>query len=173
MKLEYIKPPLVLMIICVVVSGLLAGANALTADKIAMAEQEKINQSVRSLLGDGTFTTCTQEFEGISKVIHDDKGQVAMEITVSGYSNNGLHLMVGIDQQGKIKGIEFIEISETKGIGTKVQTDDFLSQFIGAENTDYQFDAISGATYSSKGMKTAIDTVLDVYNNNKEAILSE
>ena len=164
MKLEYIKPPLVLMIICVVVSGLLAGANALTADKIAMAEQEKINQSVRSLLGDGTFTTCTQEFEGISKVIHDDKGQVAMEITVSGYSNNGLHLMVGI---------EFIEISETKGIGTKVQTDDFLSQFIGAENTDYQFDAISGATYSSKGMKTAIDTVLDVYNNNKEAILSE
>lgn len=173
MKAEYIKPPLVLMIICVIVSGLLAGANQLTADKIAAAEQEKINQSVRSLLGDGNFTTCSTEFEGVSRVIHDDKNQVAMEITVSGYSANGLHLMVGIDEQGKVKGIEFIEIGETKGIGTKVQNDDFLNQFIGTENTDYQFDAISGATFSSKGMKNAIDTVLEVYNKNKEVILSE
>ncbi|NLT08478.1 MAG: FMN-binding protein, partial [Ruminococcus sp.] len=33
-------------------------------------------------------------------------------------------------------------------------------------------DAISGATFSSKGMRKAVAAAMDVYNENKEAILS-
>lgn len=48
---------------------------------------------------------------------------------------------------------------------------DFRKQFYGKTEPTESFDAISGATFSSNGMKHAVDTALKVYNENKEAII--
>ena len=79
---------------------------------------------------------------------------------------------MGIDENGKISGIEFVSLGETPGLGSKVRDEaDFREQFYGLTAHLLSFDAISGATFLSKGMKHAVDTALNVYNENKEAIL--
>lgn len=173
--MDKIKPTLVLTLICIIVSALLVFANALTVDKIAEAEQEALNESLVSVLGEGTnpqkssYTTDDTTIDGIYT---DDKNQVAFEMTVDGYSKGGLYLLVGIDEDGKVSGVSIITISETKGLGTKVQDDSFISQFIGATDTNYEFEKVTGATFSSKGMKSAVDTALTIYNEHKEEILN-
>ena len=58
-------------------------------------------------------------------------------------------------------------------MGTRIRDDrKFAGQFIGAKDENYEFTALTGATYSSKGMKKAVETALQAYNNNKEAILN-
>lgn len=173
--MEKIKPTLVLTLICIIVSTLLVFANAITKDKIVQAEQEALNSSLVSVLGDGTnpkASSYTSDDTTVNGIYTDDKNQVAFEMTVDGYSKGGLYLLVGINENGEVSGVSIITIKETKGLGTKVQDDSFISQFIGATNTDYPFEKITGATFSSNGMKSAVDTALTIYNEHKEEILN-
>jgi len=85
-----------------------------------------------------------------------------------------ISMSVGIDNSGKINGVKIISLSETPGLGSKVQEEPFISQFIGIEPKEpltvvksggskaEEIDAVSGATISSKavvkGIQAAIDT---------------
>jgi len=105
-------------------------------------------------------------------VIRDDKNRVIFDITVDGYAKDGLQLLIGIDESGAVCGISIVSIGETPGLGTKVQGDAFLEQFNGINSAAFTVDTITGATYSSNGMKKAVETVMKTYLENKEAILS-
>lgn len=168
---EKLIPPLVLTLICICVSGLLVLANAATKDKIAAAQKEKLDKSLVELFGEGEYTTLDQTYEGVTQVIRDDKNRVIFDITVDGYSKGGLQLLIGVDDAGAIAGVSIVSIGETPGLGTKVQNDDFLKQFNGVTSADFAFDAITGATYSSNGMKKAVTIAMDTYTNHKEEIL--
>ena len=170
---EKIMPPLVLTLICVIISGLLVLANAATKDKIAQAQQDKLNSSLETLFGEGQYTPLEDlHYEGITQVIRSAKNEVIFEITVDGYSTGGLHLLIGMDPEGKLAGISFVSIGETPGLGTKVQDDSFLNQFKGISSADFTMTPVTAATYSSNGMKHAVTLAMDTYTANKEAILS-
>ena len=99
-------------------------------------------------------------------------GKTAIQVCVDGYSKDGINVLIGIDENGALSGIEFVSLGETPGLGSKVRDEaSFRKQFIGITEAPESFDAISGATFSSKGMKKAVDTAMNVYNENKEAIL--
>ncbi|MBE6854117.1 MAG: FMN-binding protein [Ruminococcus sp.] len=169
---EKIVPPLVLMLICICVSGLLVLANAATKDKIRAAQEEKLKQSLVDVFGEADYQTLEQTYEGVTQVIRDDKNRVIFDITVDGYAKDGLQLLIGIDESGAVCGISIVSIGETPGLGTKVQGDAFLEQFNGINSAAFTVDTITGATYSSNGMKKAVETVMKTYLENKEAILS-
>ncbi len=169
---EKIVPPLVLMLICICVSGLLVLANAATKDKIRAAQEEKLKQSLVDVFGEADYQTLEQTYEGVTQVIRDDKNRVIFDITVDGYAKDGLQLLIGIDESGAVCGISIVSIGETPGLGTKVQGDAFLEQFNGINSAEFTVDTITGATYSSNGMKKAVETVMKTYLENKEAILS-
>lgn len=169
---EKIIPPLVLMLICICVSGLLVLANAATKDKIQAAQEEKLKQSLVDVFGEADYQTLEQTYEGVTQVIRDDKNRVIFDITVDGYAKDGLQLLIGIDESGAVCGISIVSIGETPGLGTKVQGDAFLEQFNGINSAAFTVDTITGATYSSNGMKKAVETVMKTYLENKEAILS-
>lgn len=170
---EKIMPPLVLTLICVIISGLLVLANAATKDKIAQAQQDKLNTSLEALFGEGQYTPLEDlHYDGVTQVIRSAKNEVIFEITVDGYSTDGLQLLIGIDPEGKLAGISFVSIGETPGLGTKVQDDSFLRQFMGISSSDFTITPVTGATYSSNGMKHAVTIAMDTYTANKEAILN-
>ena len=169
---EKIVPPLVLLLICICVSGLLVLANAATKDKIRAAQEEKLKQSLVDVFGEADYQTLEQTYEGVTQVIRDDKNCVIFDITVDGYAKDGLQLLIGIDESGAVCGISIVSIGETPGLGTKVQGDAFLEQFNGINSAAFTVDTITGATYSSNGMKKAVETVMKTYLENKEAILS-
>ena len=108
----------------------------------------------------------------VGDVIVTSDGKTAVQVCADGYYKGGINILVGIDENGKISGIEFVSLGETPGLGSKIRDDSsFREQFYGLKRPQKEFDAISGATFSSKGMKHAVDTALKAYNENKEAIL--
>ena len=112
-------------------------------------------------------------YDEIKNIAVTTDGRTAVEIVADGYSKGGIDILIGFDESGAVCGIEFVSLGETPGLGSKVRDEEsFRGQFIGASDDSYGFDAISGATFSSKGMKHAVDTAVKVYNENKEAILN-
>lgn len=170
---EKIMPPLVLMLISVIVCALLVAANAATKDKIVQAQEDKFNKSLSDTFGDADYASVDIDIEGIDSVTRDQNGRIIFEVTADGYAKGGLHLLIGFDGEGAIEGISFLSIGETPGLGTKVQEDaSFIEQFKGVSSADYDFSTITGATYSSKGMKSAVDLALNAYTEHKEEILN-
>lgn len=167
-------PPLVLALVCVAVSGLLAFANQLTAPRIAQAQEEKLSKSLVEVFGEADYKTLDKSFENVNQVITDEKKRAVFDITVDGYSKDGIQALIGIDGDGKICGIGIVSLKETTGIGTRIEANDYIGKFIGLDNSDFPDDTIiSGATYSSKGMRNAVSIAMKTYAENKEVIFSE
>ncbi|MBR1591935.1 MAG: FMN-binding protein [Ruminococcus sp.] len=170
-----IKPTLVLTVICVIASVLLVFAYELTKDKIAQQKEQRFSTSVESLFGktdsrliDGNFGN-----DDIEAIAVTTDGKTAVHVCTDGYSKDGINILVGIDENGAVSGIEFVSLGETPGLGSKVRDiPDFRRQFYGESEYPVDVDAVSGATFSSRGMQKAVSEALEVYNTNKEAILN-
>ncbi|MCM1523766.1 MAG: FMN-binding protein [Ruminococcus sp.] len=170
---EKILPSLVLTLVCTVSCVLLAAAyNATYVDNTGVIT-EKLSEGLSELYGsaddfrmlmndDGTV----KQYEGVTSVIANGE-KTAFEITADGYSKGGLHLLVGFDESGSVCGISVLTVGETPGLGTKVAEKDFLDKFKGISDSDFQVDNITGASYSSKGMKNAVKTALSAYGRLK------
>lgn len=180
-RLSMIKPPVVLAVVCACCCALLAFANQITKDKIAAAEAAAIQESLQALPDAGSFSELSgfshadSEKAAATAVYVDDQKQTAVLVTADGYNKGGLQLVVGIDKNGEITGISFVSVTETPGLGTKVQTNpELLTDYFlrCSDVTEIQgIDGITGATYSSNGMKAAVTCALETFAANKEAIL--
>lgn len=172
---ENIMPSIVLTIICIVASLLLVFVHELTKENIAEQKQIRFSSSVASLFGQTDSTLLDDNFgeDSVKAIAVTPDGKTAVQVVADGYSKDGINVLIGIDENGELSGIEFVSLGETPGLGSKVRDNaDFREQFYGQSETDVPLDSISGATFSSKGMKKAVDTALKVYTENKEAILS-
>ena len=134
---EKIKPPLVLTLICLITCGLLVAAYEATYVDNTGVITEKLRTGLTEVYGkfedfemllndDGTVRT----YDGVTSILSDGK-YTAFEITADGYSKGGLHVLVGLDENGSVKGVSIMTIGETPGLGTKVQDAGFLGQFDG------------------------------------------
>lgn len=170
-----IIPSVVLTIICVVASLLLVFAHDLTKENIDKQKELKFSSSVEALFGKTDSKLVEGDFgDGIEAIAVTPDGKTAVQVTADGYSKGGINILVGIDENGSISGIEFVSLGETPGLGSKVRDiPTFRKQFYGKKDSgEIQLDAVSGATFSSLGMESAVKKALDTYNNNKEAILN-
>lgn len=170
-----IMPSLVLTVICVVSALLLVFSHELTKENIAEQKEMRFNSSVQELFGETDSKLINNNF-GISEVqaiaVTSD-GKTAVQVITDGYSKGGINVLIGIDENGAVSGMEFISLGETPGLGSKIRDmESFRKQFYGSTETDVELDAISGATFSSKGMKKAVDIALKVYTENKEEIFN-
>lgn len=170
-----ILPSLVLTLICLAASALLVFAHELTKENIAKQKELKFSSSVEALFGKTDSRLIDGDFgDGIEAIAVTSDGKTAIQVIADGYSKEGLNILVGIDSEGKVSGIEFVSLGETPGLGSKVRDiPEFREQFYGiSSSADVTLDAVSGATFSSRGMEKAVRSALDAYNNNKEAILN-
>lgn len=180
--MKYVKPVLVLSIITTIVSALLIVTYNLTYVDTSGVITDALREKCVSLMGEGGFeivTDWTDEGYNISKpdnierLIKKNDGTLAFEIITSGYNKNGLNLLIAMNENGSIKGISIVSISETPGLGTKVNSPDFLNNFIGlsesveiVKNTPSaanEVEAVTSATYSSKGVADAINIAIETY----------
>jgi len=95
-----------------------------------------------------------------------------------GYGGD-LSLMVGVTAGGHVKQIRILSQQETPGLGSKVAEEPFVSQFAGKPITGTvwavtkdrgDFDAVTGATISSRAVLEAMRTGLEVYRNHADEI---
>ncbi|MEG0876633.1 MAG: FMN-binding protein [Oscillospiraceae bacterium] len=166
-KESLLKPIIVLVSICIVISAALAFANHITAPVIDAANKAKAEKAMAEVLPGGADFALV-ELEGLPAEVTEvdaagnGKGYVFI-VKSSGYGGE-MSIILGIDPEGKITGTKVITHNETQNMGTKVVNDgtDYQKQLIGMSDTA-NIEAVSGATVSSDAMKNAVQTAFDAY----------
>lgn len=152
------------------VVAMLAGVNLLTEDVIA-ERQEKEGQAARQKLLAGTFTKMpedcipTEEAAIVTAVYQGEENGIVtgycFDVTVKGY--NSIQMIVGINSDLTITGIQILSQTETPGIGSKAvdESGAFLAQFKGLSSRNLEsVTMISGATFSSEGIRTGVESAV-------------
>lgn len=182
---EYIKLSATLFAITFIVALLLAMVNFVTSEKIAAIQQEKLEVAMATVLPEAaTFENAIDKvgdkWDGQTELLgvqlaKDKNGEVmgvCVEVAPKGYSNI-IDMMVGINAEGEITDTSIISLADTPGIGTQIEEEGFLGQFVGksgsltavkgSANGQGEVSLISGATYSSGGFTEGVNAALQVY----------
>ena len=164
---EMIKPLLVLVVICLVVSALLGFTNSVTAPIVEENERIAAEQTRRAVLaGAESFTEieCDAEALGITSAYKEDSGK-GYVITAGrkGYGGQVV-VTVGIDGSGKVVGLSANVSTETSGVGSKAGLPAYTDKYIGLSGSADGVDTISGATYSSTAVRNGVTAALAAYD---------
>lgn len=160
---ERAMPAVVLGIICLVIALVIALVNLVTAPIIERAQKEAISESLRIVMPEGLFGESLPLDgmpETVTGVYKDENGggHVVTLSTTKGYTGKPIALTVGVNNEGKITGAVITATEETKDTD-KVAA--FAESFKdkGASDVD-SATTVSGATYSSRAVKNAINDAL-------------
>ncbi len=172
------------VVTCVVAATGLALAYAATKDRIADQERRAERESLVAVLPEAeSFEPVPEDVLAEARDAAGDAGCSAIYeardasgaligwgLRVSGRGYGGpINVVLGMDSTGKVTGVTILSMSETPGLGTKVQTEPwFLEQFStlpAAFTTDdvRALDSISGSTKSSRGVRSAVEGAGRVY----------
>ncbi len=165
-------PAAALLIICLIATTLLAGTNLITSEKIALNAVETEKASRMLVLPEGKeYGEVTTLESGITYCVGlDESGnQVGYVFTANAKGYGGtVAVMVGLDNEGIITGIEILSHSETPGLGANATKDDFKGRFFGksgeltvdkTSNDGQNIQAITAATITSKAVTGAVNSV--------------
>ena len=178
--MKYLKPTLVLLVICVVISGLLAVTYRVTyvppltkpADIVAAMSADYSEV----LPGSAEYTLIYRD-SGYEKM---DSGKVVEAASCSSgyiftvhsqgqYDSDPIRVMVGVGNDGTVSGIKILRISETPGLGLKTKSENWLSQVMGGSafsldgSVGSRIDGVTSATKSSKAVVNAVNCAMDEY----------
>ena len=167
---DFVAPIVVLVLICAVMSGLLAATNSVTAPIIDEAERAA-NEAARLEVLSNADTFEQVEAQGLPDTVKEvykaaNGAGYTFSITAQGYGGkNTLKMAVGVDTDGKITGTKVLSHKETVGLGSKITTDQrFIGDFLGKGASEIDgIDRISGATFSSNYDKAAIKDALAAF----------
>ena len=173
MKKNYIAPIVVLMAICLFISGALAVSNSITEPIIAAAAAERAETARKSILptAAGFELMDIENFRSdgsISKRITEvyrttnNVGYIFM-ITTAGYGGD-IKLICGVDPNGKIINTATLSQTETQGLGTPVFAEAHAGQYKGRDRSGAEtVSVISGATITSVAFRNGIIDALAAF----------
>lgn len=191
-----IKDTCILFVITIIAGCMLGFVYSITKDKIAAKQEETTELAYKQVMeGADTFKAdYSQLVASSSKLLKNNYGKNGIEITnaLGAYKNNELkgyviqvtdkdgfggeiELIVGIDLQKEIKGVEILSISETVGLGMNAKNESFRDQYLNkkvdsftvtktGKQEDNEIDSLTGATITSKAMTNGVNGALDFYD---------
>jgi electron transport complex protein RnfG len=196
----------VLTLVCLISALALALVNSFTEERIEeqkrlaklRAVSEALPQEDVEYDNDPSKAVMTisewKEKDGTAKEIYlGKKGSevVGVAFTSVGEGYGGfITIMMGVDPDDRVTGIEIIEHLETPGLGANIENPElFKNQFRGKqppdgklvvvkagmakqENKDWEIEALTGATVSPRGVVQAVNDGLEMFRKYKEQILT-
>lgn len=168
---------LTLFVITAVVAAALAGVNAITADRIAANQDEKIRLAISKVLpdaGDPVSIALPEGTDPAIEAVYTDQtlpGQYCIEVHPLGFGGP-LVMMVGIDETGAVTGISIVSHNETPNLGAVAAAStsrgrQFREQFaksaqpLAVTKDGGTVEAISGATITSRGVTDGVNIALN------------
>lgn len=157
---DFLKPVIVLMSICIVVTGILA---------LAFNKTEPIIKENAKKAADAARTEILPEADAFSEVkldsqigaveeVYSADNGVGYVITAANKGYGGaVKAMIAINSEGKIEGIKVMENSETPGIGSRVIESENIKNFVGKDENLEGVEDIKGVTYTSKAMRQNVN----------------
>ena len=176
---EFVKPILVLVAICFVVTFALAYIYGIT-EPIISENNAKAAAETRAVLlpeSEGQFESADYDLysDSANKIevteVYVAENKSGMVVTTKTNSYGGdLVAMIGIDKDGAITAVQVTEASDTPGVGSKAQLPAHLDQYKGqSELTDVQvkkdanINAVTGASVSSGAVHRCVYGALEQY----------
>lgn len=171
---NFLKPVVVLVVICIVASAALAGTNQLTAPIIKAQEEAAANAAYLEVLpeADGFEEITDFQSSNVTKALKatNDAGWV-IQAYGKGFGGD-VPVVVAFDSEGTILKVKFMENSETAGFGQKLADPDdadgqkLAESFVGKSGTleAGDVDMISGVTVSSKAALSAVNSAVNCFN---------
>ncbi len=187
MNITQFRPALVLAAIAAIVSALVIVTYNVTYVDTSAILTEKQAAAVVSVYG-GTAeeysvvpaeqwqplldAAADEQLSRVTKVIKKADGSLAFEVVVKGYKE-GYDILVGV-RDGAVAGVSVVSTGEeTQNLGTKTAEPSYLEQFKGISGeavivkskpkNENEIQAVTGATYSSKGVASAVNIALRAY----------
>lgn len=168
---DIIKSIAVLTLICIVISGALAGVNSFTAPVSSANAAIREDEARRQIIPDAAsfekvenigFADCiVAAYAGL-----DEAGETAgyvFTVTDTGFGGK-ISVICGIGADGKVLRAQALDISgETKTLGGKVVNPEYADQYVGADASLEGVDAISGATITSNAYKRCVQSAFEAF----------
>ena len=162
MKMKSLLMPILVIALS---AGILVGVKAGTNTAAQENYKKELNTLMLALLP-GSTSFIEEAYEGedanIKTVYRAENGCVIMTSTY-GYAGEVV-MLIGVDNDGDVKGLVVREMSETYGLGAEALTDDeFLAQFLWTEGDaeiGTNVDAITGATVTSKAITRSVNSAV-------------
>lgn len=174
-----IQYAIILFLITGICVGILGGVNQVTAPIIAANEKKNEMAGMQALLTEcSTFLPVNNVSDKLVKAVYlgqsegETKGYI-VKVTPTGYGGI-INLLVAIDSQGEVKGINILSLSETPGYGANATKNEFKDQFkeklppfvvSKQAQSPNEIQVITGATITStaitEGVNQAIVYVMD------------
>lgn len=171
---EYIKPTLVLTIICLIITALLSATYEITkpiieANAIRTAEEARMEvlpeaDSFTQVEVSADSITIPDGVKIVDAYTADNDVGLTVTVTSKGYSSDALKVMIGINVEGKVEKVKILNNAETPGLGSKVSDSEFIDQFSDMDSSMANFQMVSGATISSTAMQKAIEVAFQVFD---------
>ncbi|MDD6315964.1 MAG: FMN-binding protein [Clostridia bacterium] len=172
---DYIRLGGILLAITSVVALLLGFFNDATRDIIAASKEEAKIASMQSVMPQAAaFTLLEGKAAGSAAEVQaasDAQGTSlgwCFTMTPKGYGGT-ITLMVGVNTDLTVSGVEIVDHGETAGLGANAQNPQWLSQFTGKSGTlsvvknapqDDHIQAVTSATITSKAVTGAVNEAL-------------
>lgn len=171
---KYFKPIVVLSIISIIAGLVLSYVYQITREPAEKVKAEQTMKAMTTVLSDAkTFETEEINADGITSfsIGSNDSGQVGYVVEVSSIGYGGasapIGILVGVDLEGVITGVDILSHNETPGLGANADNDDFKGQYIGksgefvvvktGSTNDNEIDAMAGATITSNAVTSGIN----------------
>ena len=193
---KIIKDILILCVITIICGGLLGYVYQITKNPIQHQLQQSKQDAYLKVMKEATsFKTYKEnDIKKLSKKLKGDYGKNGLEIENAlkayhqkqtiGYiiqviDHDGfggdIEIIVGINLQKEITGVEIYQFDETVGLGMNAKNEEFRNQYVGKKVDHFQVvkngkqnedevDSLSGATITSKAMTNGINGALDFYD---------
>lgn len=175
---DVIKVASVLFAITAVAAAILASVNSVTAPVIAENDKKAQEIAMKTVLPEATmfgkmeYEIC--ESSSVTEVYMSDAGY-AIKAAPKGYGGE-ISMIVGVDNDLKVTGVEIISQSETAGLGAKCTDSEFKAQFVGktedivvakGATKENEVDAITSATITSRAVTKGVNDAIKVAKKTK------
>lgn len=189
-KQSMMKDALILCAISLIAALALGFVNELTKDRIAFLEAQAKAAAYQAVFPEAVAVVEATDNEILAAtmkeakeilatgghnatineacIVQDADGNIigyVASVTVKAYDS--MTLTVGYTTEGVCTGVEYLELNETVGIGTKVDNPDFKGQFVNKKAEQFtavksasaedEINAISGATFSTNGVVNGVN----------------
>jgi len=194
----FMKDALILFAITLVAGACLGGVYEITKEPIEAAKLAAKEEAFRTVLADADSFALDDYSDALAKANAEVSGLGFGNVTVDecatgldasgapfgyvvtatskdGYGGN-VTVSVGITSEGEVKGIEFLTLAETAGLGMNAAQPEWKAQYAdktvekftvtkSGASADNEIDAISGATITSNAVTGAVNSALYFVNS--------
>jgi len=161
-KIKELYPIIFITLVVLISISLLAFTDYITEAKREEQRELKITKMLSEMFPDMS----RYEFVDEIYVVYDDTILIGYAYIARGKGYGGyIDILVGMEDENTIKGINIIKHSESPGLGARIVEDKYRDQYIGLDIADSEMnfnggkvDSITGATISSKAVADAVRT---------------